>query len=714
MIALLLALFVGHAAFAGGDFVSSCSNQAKDKVVYGSTTGDPQDVGETAAAKAKAVFQAACTKCHGGGAGSGPIKDILDAADLRSIPGMIDTLEPEKSQLYQSIATGRMPLGADKLADADIEAVREWIAEGAPDFEGGGGNNGGGAIGAPFISYDQEVQCVLADLSANVDKRKAYYTRYVTLVPQWNAGDGIALDQLRQALDFALNSVSRQARLAKPVYIDKWHTIARIDLRDYRLEFEDWEKTLLPRYPYAFEPFENHFSFAQELKIEQLTGSARGWLRADWLVSEISQPPVYYDLLRMPKTAKELEENYLKLNAVDQFLEGKVLRAGIRSSGVANNNRFIDLFELEYGLGATQLSGPEFLYTKTYDFLDDVKNNNVLNAPFGPGIFFGKIIFPWLDKSRIFQHEASEMIFTLPNGLNGYYLADGQGNIQRAAPTTIAFDPLNQRPFIGEQPNEVVNGVSCMACHSSGLNPYADLVRNHVAGSAGFNNAEVQAIRELFPEQSAHNNAIRSFNASFQKTILQMGMPKVALTRRGAPVWVAVREYLSDNQLKAFGAELYLKEEEIQRAVFHAPKLARELGLTTAGTGVVSRDNLEKRYGEMLLEFAIGKQVVFKGKGGKPKKPPVKKPACRLSVKNDSQYSQHFDSFNFKGGAKVGSHRLAVGETRFYEHGQDAVVDGCWFFKDRHCVRQQRTLKACGSYRFARATDGRVYLFESK
>lgn len=76
-----------------------------------------------------------CVSCHGG---SGDLwLDSYERALAESSGGpVIVPGQPQASELYLRI-TGesepRMPLNASQLSDDDIEAIRIWISEGAPN-----------------------------------------------------------------------------------------------------------------------------------------------------------------------------------------------------------------------------------------------------------------------------------------------------------------------------------------------------------------------------------------------------------------------------------------------------------------------------------------------------------------------------------------------------------------------------------------------------
>src|SRR5581483_5223157 len=101
-------------------------------------------------------------------------------------------------------------------------------------------------------------------------------------------------------------------------------------------------------------------------------------------------------------------------------------------------------------------------YWKSYDFAGNAQRKNLFSHPLGPG-----------DGDSDFQHDGGELIFSLPNGLQGYLLIDAKGNRIDKGPVAIVSDPKQ-----GDR--QVANGISCMSCHARGMIDKADQVREHV------------------------------------------------------------------------------------------------------------------------------------------------------------------------------------------------------------------------------------------
>src|ERR1044072_3380031 len=100
--------------------------------IWGLTLQQPRASSDTFTQKVLPVFERRCLSCHGAKIQRGRLDLRSEAAILRGgsrgavvIPG-----NAEKSLLYQFITHQQepgMPLGLDKLSEADIALIAEWI-----------------------------------------------------------------------------------------------------------------------------------------------------------------------------------------------------------------------------------------------------------------------------------------------------------------------------------------------------------------------------------------------------------------------------------------------------------------------------------------------------------------------------------------------------------------------------------------------------------
>ena len=117
-----------------------------------------------------------------------------------------------------------------------------------------------------------------------------------------------------------------------------------------------------------------------------------------------------------------------------------------------------------------------------------------------------------------FTHDGGEVVFNLPNGLQGYYLANASGFRLDAAPINIVSNPAASDPTVR-------NGLSCLGCHTEGMKTFEDQVRSVIESNATPAYDKAQALR-LYAEQS-------EMDALLQE---DMDRYRVALTKTGGAV----------------------------------------------------------------------------------------------------------------------------------------------------------------------------------
>ena len=167
----------------------------------------------------------------------------------------------------------------------------------------------------------------------------------------------------------------------------------------------------------------------------------------------------------------------------------RVRRAGFNDSGVSNNNRVVERHTSRYGA-----------YWKSYDFAGSVGTQNIFTHPLS------------------FTHDGGEVVFNLPNGLQGYYLANASGFRLDDAPINIVSNPAASDPTVR-------NGLSCLGCHTEGMKTFEDQVRSVIESNATPAYDKAQALR-LYVEQSEMDTRLGE----------DMDRYRVALTKTGGAV----------------------------------------------------------------------------------------------------------------------------------------------------------------------------------
>ncbi len=245
----------------------------------------------------------------------------------------------------------------------------------------------------------------------------------------------------RAAVSKLLNSLSHEREIARPEAIDAGsEVILHVDLRAYGWEPDDWVEVEKAN-PYGVLHVQDREVLQIEQDIARLAATRLPVLRGDWFVATVSRPPLYDRLLRLPESLKELEKT-LGVNFERNFEEARLKRGGLITSGVSRHNRLVERHPTPFGA-----------YWRSYDFKQSAGRGNLLEFPLGPRFPGNRF------DDQAFEQAGGEVIFNLPNGLQGYMLADAKDRrLDVPAPVAIVSD----RSETSGTP-EIVNGLSCMA-----------------------------------------------------------------------------------------------------------------------------------------------------------------------------------------------------------------------------------------------------------
>ena len=556
--------------------------------------GDAKDQEGAAALarQARGVLKQFCFRCHHGEGSEGGDFDMLKQPDLLSKdvrdPPLVATGKPAESYLFERIAKNQMPPKniKERPADADKELIQRWIEAGAPAFPDD-------ATRRSFITL-VSVLSAARDHLRNADATDRPFLRFFTLHTLAN-NPSVTDDDLRSAraaLSKAINSLSRKPRIVVPQAIDQTRTLFAVDLRDF-----DWDRGSLwfaveRAYPYGLKHDNPADETLQRLDrdLYELAGCDLPVIRADWFVATATRPPLYHSLLHIPENASLLEQELgVDIAADFQPRPDRIARAGFARSGVSGQNRMVERHDAQFGA-----------YWKSYDFQPTNGRSNLARFPLGPLNLFPEGRHPFPNQS--FSHDGGEIIFNLPNGLQGYLLVNGKNGRIDAGPIAVVGDALKTAGT-----PEIVAGLSCMACHKHGTIAFQDEIRKN---SAVFGGAEEQ-VRRLYPEKPVMDRLLQQdsdrFLAALEKAVgpfLREGADKQKAIREfPEPIGELARFYrLNYLDLKAIASELDLEDPQVIVRQVGETKLKR-LGLDgLLRGGVVSRQEWEATSGLSLMQ----------------------------------------------------------------------------------------------------------------
>ena len=553
------------------------------------------------AVKARAVLKQHCSRCHHGEGSDGGDFDVLKDRTLSAARDgekpYVVAGKPGESYLFQRVEKGSMPPRSvsARPSDDDTAALRQWIEAGAPSFPEEAG-------GRPHVSQKVVLAAVRDHLrKADADVRP--FLRYFSLSHLHN-NPKVAEAELRThraALSKALNSLSWKPRIVLPRAVDRDQAVFALDVRELDWDKRDLWNEVLKGYPYGLRYDTQSDRELQDLdaEVSRLAGSEIPVVRADWFVATATRPPLYHTLLELPKTAGELE-TLLRVDVAQNFLRDRVERAGFRASGVSGQNRLVERHEAAHGA-----------YWKSYDFKPGNPKADLAQLPLGPAFRDNPFA------NLAFIHDGGEIIFNLPNGLQGYLLVDGKDNRIDQGPEEVVNDSLKTSGTPA-----IVNGLSCMACHSHGIRPFKDVIRD---GHGLFGDAR-RKVEKLFPKVEDMDVRVREDSDRFLATLEKATASFVRVDEdknkdvREFPeaVGEVARRYrLTDLDLAAVAAELdFAKPEELRAAIERNPKL-QGMGLRTLlqENGVVKRQDWEavqarSQFQRVAVELGKGSPII--------------------------------------------------------------------------------------------------------
>lgn len=564
------------------------------------TAGVSQTASTTLSARAHAVFKKRCLQCHG-------IKQVVEGLNVNRHASLLNPeheyVVPEnldKSGLWQRVGVDRdmPPDGSPAVPDDELAIIEQWIAEGAAPFPE--------SEQRKFISDIEVWSAIQQDVMSQPSQRRRYL-RYFSFTNLHNnsfakrlgrngsnsdAGD-IAL--AKAALAKLVNSLSWMSDLVFPEQVDATGVVFRIDLGELgwfdRHLWSDIQRT----YPYGLRldvhPDQKFRSIAEAVYRD--TGTQLPLIRADWFIDTASRPPLYTRFLDLPETVDALEKR-LSVDAEDDFLRGQLSRAGFSESGVSQSNRLVDRHPSKSGA-----------YWKSYDFGSSEGRANLFQFPLGPKFFRNP------HNEFAFQADGGEMLFSLPNGLQGYFLADATGKRIDAGPIEVVRDTKETSGSPA-----VVNGLSCMACHQRGVIRFRDTVR--IGRSVPL--VPRLKVEELFPPEEKMKVLLDQDEERFMNSLSKLIAPHLSPGDPAAfdssrpteePVGLTARFYQRDIEIEEVAVELGFHSPADLAALIRNNRTLREKGLGSLAEGTAIKRSTwasldESIFHLLALELELG------------------------------------------------------------------------------------------------------------
>ncbi|MEP3479948.1 MAG: c-type cytochrome domain-containing protein [Fuerstiella sp.] len=552
------------------------------------------DLSATQLNAAKSILRTRCAECHSAEASVTEF-DVLNAQSMVDAEAVIPG-DSDASLLLSVLVTDseeiRMPQEQPPLAIEEIEVLRRWIADGANAFPKD--------VQQPEAEVREEtfsnvvgVEYVLKQILAHQRKQSSQDRRFIRY---FSANHLLTRGATRQELDIQYDAVAKtvnhltyEREPAKVSIIDgETASVFAVDIRDLGWHADhvsasthsnamkgslDGFDLLLLEYPYAigYQDSEIYERLLTEFIRPSKMVRDVPFVRSDWFCSMSLQPELYHDIMKLPHTVQELEQHIVGVNAEKDLHDERVARGAVILSGVSRNNRAAERYRSRHGA-----------YWKSIDYATNKGQENIFLNPIE------------------LHGVGGEMIFNLPNGLQGYYLADGIGNRLDAGPTEIVTDKFAEDKVVR-------NALSCVRCHDRGIKTYRDVVRPAVEtlpGNLGFSKRKVLA---LYPKRDEFTALLKKDGARFMDAMEKvLGHPQET-----EPLTPVTRHFLEDPlTLGTAAGELGLAHSADLAVVFRSRSFAA-LGLVPlASKGAIRRDTWEDHFDQVVRELGLGEPIV--------------------------------------------------------------------------------------------------------
>ncbi len=478
------------------------------------------------AAKAYAVFDQHCARCHQDGKVSGhpPVNDFGNILDLTAIAGephLVQPGNPDGSRIYSMMMSRAMPYdiyhegkaGGAPLAK-DLDAVRSWIQ--ALKSED--------TCTDPYISANAERDLMDRALVATPAERRPQI-RFITLAHLHNTCAGPKrMKAYRQGVMHLVNSLSWAKAPVRLDAIDPAESILRIDLAALGWSSENWER-LTSAYPYASAANLTSDTLRKE------TAAAIPAVRGDWFAFAASRAPLYYYLLNVPDRSRTLA-SILRVDLEGTGPGPQPKRAAIKSSTFALGPRIIE-----------RLTFPNGGYWRTLEFAPGAARADPFDAA---SIAAGRTAA---------KADASMTALAMPNGFSAFFMTNGDGQRIDDLPASIARDPAHRIA-------RVAAGVSCFGCHSQGVRGAADEFRALVAADRAATKEVKERVAKAYPDAQDFAKLVRDDTERLSAAHAAAGLDP-ALTLDGvAPIVALSARYERPVGARDAAAELGVSKSE--------------------------------------------------------------------------------------------------------------------------------------------------------
>jgi len=261
-----------------------------------------------------------------------------------------------------------------------------------------------------------------------------------------------------------------------------------------------------------------------------IAGFYAEYVDATQLGYTLSRPDVYADVMGLGTNSAFLER---KLGVVSTGIES--WKWVTIDDAITINKRMLLRSSTPTGFfwkGVDPFAQAKFIFYERpipeFDALSLVKTTPIINANGSYDMASGLTLDANGKLAGGPQAQASEMIFSLPNGLQAYFIGGAANQIRVDAFPFIVVDPRRGGPLVGQSAfrsgpgsdQRLLTPASCMACHFDGLNRTVNDMHAHLEAEPNkFDAATLKKVKELYPTTDELRKVIDDDRAVFGRAM---------------------------------------------------------------------------------------------------------------------------------------------------------------------------------------------------
>lgn len=486
-------------------------------------------------------------------------------------PTMVDRITTSDPNLHMPKSND---LGYTEPSAQDIQNLKDWVALGEPQTA----TDCAGSNATGFKTLDTELRLANTALDnegdpADIRFAFANHKTNVATSPQdlklfWGA--------VNKTLNSLAHSGPNRDDIIKCQLIDD--SICKISLSAYGLSAADWNQIV------NAEPF--HFPIAGSAigrDIIAKTGTAEPFLHSDVLSEFAMEPTAYYAIKKIPASLT-LYQAQIGANISGDIKAqvanltppvGKILMAGTTDTAISDSNRLVVMF-----------NSANDKCSITFDVFDNNADNKNLNK--SPLIIVG---------AHQYVPDGSESLCLMDNGMIEGALWNGAQQRANVGPENLVIDFETHL-----QNKDIVNYTSCAGCHSKGLRPVVDDIKNTYNDDPN----DAFLVQGLYGNQVQINAFINGFNQTHQAAVAKLGLSPADPD----PLRFSREKLLQSWTFTDFCAFVMLPNDQCQ-AKFDSSKdsKAKLSSLLTPG-GKATFAQVVEAFPSVIQEFQLGQDVI--------------------------------------------------------------------------------------------------------